>query len=437
MTARRTGSAGRGGILADTLWSYGAMTAMAAAGLALNLLIAAFSGATALGVFNQIYAVFVIAGQLAALGLHDSVQVALASRNTPRRAGYDDTSAAIVLSALVAGLMNGLLAAGMFYLLAPAIGSMLDSAPVAAGLSMAAPGLGLFILNKVGMGVLQGQLRLRLLARLQILRIGVLFAAGLWVVLARRDPALFGLAFSAGELALSLPLTWYVWPKGDGGEDDGSLRLWLRRHYGFGLRALSHGLLSEAYIRIDVLMLGFFAGDAEVGVYSFAALFIEGLFQVAVVIRTVINPRLAALLARGERIVPLLRRAGGAAFIICTGTALLLWWLLPLAGMYFVGDVAMAARPVFAVLAAGMCVYALLVPADQMLLQGGYPGRQSLLMVWNVLMNAVLNFLLIPLYGAMGAAMATAAAFVLAALGALIAAGWTLRHVVCRRADPR
>ncbi len=427
MTARRTGSAGRGGILADTLWSYGAMGAMAAAGLLLNLLIAAFSGAAALGVFNQIYAVFVIAGQLAVLGLHDSVQVALAAR----RQSHPQTD--IILSALSAGLINALLAALLIYLLAPAIGEMLDSPSVAAGLSMAAPGLGLFILNKVGMGILQGQLRLRLLARLQILRIAVLFAVGLWVLLTRRDPAFFGLAFSAGELVLSLPLTRCVWPRGSAGGDEGSLRLWLRRHYGFGLRALSHGLLSEAYIRIDVLMLGIFAGDAEVGVYSFAALFIEGLFQVAVVIRTVINPRLAALLARGGRVVPLLRRASGAAFIICAGTALLLWWLLPLAGMYFAGDIAMTARPVFAVLAVGMCVYALLVPADQMLLQGGYPGRQSLLMAWNVLINALLNFLLIPLYGAMGAAMATATAFVLAALGALIAAGWTLRH----RADPR
>ena len=423
-----SGSPGHGGILADTAWSYGAMAAMAAAGLALNLLIAAFSGAAALGVFNQIYAAFVIAGQLAAFGVHDSVQVALAARSGAGRQAQ--AGAASVLSALAAGLLNALLAALLFYLLAPSIGGMLGSRAVGAGLALAAPGLGLFVLNKVGMGILQGQLRLRLLARLQMLRVIVLFAAGLWVVLRQWDPAFFGLAFSAGELALSLPLILRVWPEGRA--EDMAVRAWLRRHYGFGLRALSHGLLSEAYIRIDVLMLGLFTGDVQVGIYSFAALFVEGLFQVAVVIRTVINPRLAALLARGGRVAPLLCRAGAAAFAVCALSALLLWWLFPLAGTYFTGNIAAAARPVFAVLAAGMCVYALLVPGDQMLLQGKFPARQSLLMALNVVVNISLNAWLIPRYGAMGAAAATAAAFVFAAAGALVAAIWTARRAAAR-----
>jgi O-antigen/teichoic acid export membrane protein len=58
-----------------------------------------------------------------------------------------------------------------------------------------------------------------------------------------------------------------------------------------------------------------------------------------------------------------------------------------------------------------------------LLLQSGLPGRQSVLMSLYVAVNVVLNIALIPLYGLMGAAAATATA--LAAAGVmLLAASW-------------
>ena len=56
----------------------------------------------------------------------------------------------------------------------------------------------------------------------------------------------------------------------------------------------------------DILMLAIFVSDRDVGIYSFAALFIEGLFQVPVVFRTLANPELAQQMgADGQaRMVP-------------------------------------------------------------------------------------------------------------------------------------
>ena len=51
----------------DTAWNYLAFSVMALTGILLNFLIAWKSGIESLGVFNQIYAVYVILGQLAVL----------------------------------------------------------------------------------------------------------------------------------------------------------------------------------------------------------------------------------------------------------------------------------------------------------------------------------------------------------------------------------
>ena len=58
----------------DTAWNYLAFSVMALTGILLNFLIAWKSGIESLGVFNQIYAAYVILGQLAVFGINDSVQ---------------------------------------------------------------------------------------------------------------------------------------------------------------------------------------------------------------------------------------------------------------------------------------------------------------------------------------------------------------------------
>ena len=53
------------------------------------------------------------------------------------------------------------------------------------------------------------------------------------------------------------------------------------------------------------------------------------------------------------------------------------------------------------------------MPLDYVLLQSGMPGRQSMLMAFNVSINIVLNAILIPMFGLWGAAIATGVSFAL------------------------
>jgi O-antigen/teichoic acid export membrane protein len=78
---------------------------------------------------------------------------------------------------------------------------------------------------------------------------------------------------------------------------------------------------------------------------------------------------------------------------------------------------------VLAILLAAVVLYAAFDPFDQLLLQSGFPGRQSLLMASAVFANVILNLLFIPRLGLAGAALATACSFAAAAV-LLLVASW-------------
>jgi len=80
-------------------------------------------------------------------------------------------------------------------------------------------------------------------------------------------------------------------------------------------------------------------------------------------------------------------------------------------------------HPILLVLIGGLLIYSVMIPMDHMVLQGGYPGRQSLLMTFNVTINVMLNLTLIPFFGLYGACSATAFSFVIAAI-AINGASW-------------
>ncbi len=404
----------------DAAWNYGAFALMAGTGVILNFFIAAHFGTAALGVFNQIYAVYIVAAQMAVFGIHDSAQKYIAQHSSDT--GVRQT---VARAAVIAATGFGIVVAALVGLCADLIGSIVDSQPVGLGVAMAAPGLAFFAINKVLMGILNGERRMRAFAMMQGVR--VLSILGFAFLTAYQDwPAyVLGAGFTVAEVLIFVPLLIFVRPWRMDAEVQAGTREWLRRHLDFGAKALPNGFLAESYVRVDVLMLAVFVDDAAVGIYSFAAMFIEGLYQVPVVIRTVVNPVLVKLIGDGDK--PALGRFGRrimvisiAIFIAGAGAVHLVF---PHLAPYFPQGLVAGAEPILFILTIGLGLYAAFVPLDFILMQAGMPGRQSILMTLNIAINVGLNGILIPIYGIEGAAMATATAFVLSAL-TLNAAVW-------------
>ncbi len=68
---------------------------------------------------------------------------------------------------------------------------------------------------------------------------------------------------------------------------------------------------------------------------------------------------------------------------------------------------------VFVILLAGIFAVSAFTPFDSLFIQSGFPGLQSILAAAVILTNVMLNFLLIPKYGVVGAAYATSISYLL------------------------
>ncbi|MBT4220138.1 MAG: oligosaccharide flippase family protein [Rhodospirillaceae bacterium] len=399
--------------LTDTAWNYGAFAVMAASGVILNFFIAVSFGVETLGVFNQIYAVYVISAQFAVMGFHDSAQKHTAELD-------DDTDRRDVVSAAAVALAVafGFLAALVLYVLSGPIGRLFDSQPVGMGLALASPGLMFFAVNKVLMGVLNGIRRMRAFAVAQAFRVTAILVVCLAIGVMDKPGYMLGISFTIAEVLLLPMLLMMVRPKAEHFANGEEFKHWLKTHFNFGSRALINGFLAESYIRIDIVMLGIFMSDQHVGIYSFAALFVEGLYQLPVVVRTIANPVLVRLLGSGDKLetTRFCRRVAGMSGAIFVAVAAVVLLVYPYLGPYFPDDLVALSHPLLMVLAAGLAVYSIMIPLDHILLQAGQPGRQSLLMTVNVALNVILNLTLIPVFGLYGAAAATAIAFVTASL---------------------
>lgn len=412
------------GISTAAAWNMAALGVSGVAGVVLLVLVGAIFGAATLGTFNLQFAVFLVAGQVAVLGMQASTvrAVAIASdlrtRRTQLRGALLATSAVAGAVALVLWIARDLIAAA------------LGRPTLAAGIGWVALATLLFALNKVLLAALNGLSHFRAFAALTAARALLLLAAfGLLALLgvegdrivlilpmAEGVLLLVGLATLAGELA-GRRRTQRTERAVDA-EDaplPPSMLATVRGHLRFGSLGFGSNLLQELNVRIDVIVLSLFVSDELLGVYSLAAILVEAIAQVPVVLRTVLAPRVILMLERHDRqglaeLVTLVRPRLRLAMVVITVIAVAAY---PSAILLVTGDTVLAGgRVPFAILMAGTAFAAGYAPFGLLLIQAGRPADQTLLTLAIVLINVVGNLLLIPTFGLEGAAVATALSLV-------------------------
>jgi O-antigen/teichoic acid export membrane protein len=398
---------------ADLVWNYASLAILGISGIAINVVIGLVYDPATLGTFNQVVAAYIVFSMLAAGGIHFSVLRAMASDGAGRDAGADILRGALVPTLLLSGLTTLL-----FIALSSPVASWLESPPVTQGMRIAAPGLFFFALNKVLLAVVNGQRRMRAFAVYQSLRY-LLILGGLLLAVGLEAPGeiLPGI-FSFGETLLFLALAADVsirlpWWR------PGSWRRWGGRHLLFGVKSALSGILLELNSRVDILMLGWFLADDKVGIYSFAALFAEGFFQLLVVLQNNYNPILARMVSEGriaelESIVRRARRRTYAAMVL-VGLAAIAVYPIALRVLTNKPEFEESRLP-FTILVAGIVLASGYLPFQNALSMGNRPGWHTALIGMTVLFNGLANALLIPLWGIQGAAAATGLAFVFSVL---------------------
>ena len=203
-----------------------------------------------------------------------------------------------------------------------------------------------------------------------------------------------------------------------------------RRIYVFGTRGQLGSLLSLVNLRFDFLFLAAIAGPATLGIYAVASKYAEVVRVVPIAANWVLYPRFArsdaaVAAATSRRLIP---RAGAVTATIALPLALAAGAVIP---TLFGGAFDTAALPA-QILLIGLAAEGMAGVVTAFLYGRGRPGLNSLAAGMGVTVTIVLDLILIPRLGAVGAAIASSTAYLTTTL-ALIA--W-YRHVTRSTSPP-
>ncbi len=394
----------------DVSWNVVSFGFMGVSGILLNVLIAKFYNTSTLGIFNQVYALYILFSQLAIAGIHLSVLKNISHYNDKPDEVKAIFSAAIYLVSCISivVIFIAIFSRSLWI-------HIFKSPGVELGFLYVLPALLFFALNKTYLAFHNACRRMKVFAAFQSLRFFFfLFFLTLLICLSY-DGNKIPIIFLLSELTLFLILFFF------------SLRFirfsfssrvltWIKNHFLFGTKALFGHLLADVNTRVDVLMLGVFVSDKIVGIYSFAAMLADGFNQLPIVFRSNVNPvitryrfsknieELEAAIKKGKRLA--------YKFLIPLGVAATIFYPLILHIFRFQAEFSILFNSwgIFAILMAGTLLSAGYLPFQMMLNQVGHPGYHTIFLFLVFTTNIVLNLILISIFGMYGAAVATALA---------------------------
>jgi len=182
-----------------------------------------------------------------------------------------------------------------------------------------------------------------------------------------------------------------------------------RRVASYGLRGQVGGLITLLNLRLDVAILGAMAGPAVLGGYAVASKYAELLRLPGTAVTWVFYPRLAKLDQPEAAAVArrMIRPALAGILVAAIPVALLASPVLRILYGASFGPAVAPAR----VLVAGMILAGASGVASAYLYGRGTPGLNSLVLGVGLALTVVLDVTLIPQFGALGAAVASTAAY--------------------------
>ncbi len=386
---------------------------LAVSGLAISTLLGRQFGVLAVGQLNQLATIHIIAGQIAAFGIHLSCLRHLSNLEIGTYSWNKSCKSALQLV-----FLTGLIAIGLVYSSANFVETAFSSPGLSEGIQWTAFAIGLFGFNKVVISILNAADHLHTLAYLQMIRPLVWVAGTIFLVIINQShPSLLGQLLFAGELAgafvgVGLLVTRLL--KGTQiGQDQVN---WLARHAVFSWRAMPSHLAIELNTRIDVLVLSVFVSPALVGIYSFAALLMEGVFQIGVVFRTVLNRRLTRSLAdkNQNQISSIFKKWGSFSLWATLFTSMVLGTIfVPMIDLLSLDPGLKDGLPSLIILLVGATICARYSPFWMSLALGGHPLAHTRLMLQLCGINVFLNLAFVPFLGILGAALGTSIMLVL------------------------
>ncbi len=385
------------------IWNIGSLLLLAVGGILLNTIILKFSNAENLGVFNQVFSIYLLISQIGVGGIQFSVLKEISQNHQDLNECSLITSSGMIMAAVTSSTIVLL-----SYLLIKPIGILLDSPLVAESLRYALPGLIFFSINKVLINSVNGLRHMRAYAVFKALRYVLILGIVSMYIILDFPGTYYSYALLWSELALGLVMLIYIHFKMYRLNFSTHIYKWFKPHISFGMKGFMSGILTTLMIQIDVLVLGIFANDSTVGIYSFAATMANGFMQIPIAIRWNVDPVIGHYLAGNEiaKVDELSRKVKSFFVPFMNLVGILSIMFFPIMMIILKPETSITTSwIVFSIIMIGVIIGSRYRPFIGVFLQGGRPGFHTILVGSLALINTILGFVSVPLLGIFGAAI--------------------------------
>jgi O-antigen/teichoic acid export membrane protein len=402
MVAPRSTEAGeprRPGFASSALLTWGTNVAGAVLALGTVLIVARELGADGRGQVALLTAIVVLTANFATFGVQEAnANVAAAEPETRPALATNSVLLALSLGALAIGILAGLITA------VPDVAGDSDRTLLwitLAFVPVLIVQIFLRFLVQADYGFAVANAAALLSAALAIVGTGAFAVLGILTV-----GSAVGVWLAAQALEAAILVSYIAWWLAGFGRPDPALA---RRSLGFGLRAYPGRVMQLGNYRLDQWLLGAIAGSRELGLYSVAVAWSEALWYLPTALAAVQRPDLVRADRReaGRQAVRIFR----ATAVVTVGAGAVMIVLAPILCVDVFGGEFHGSIDDLRVLVAGALGMAALKLFGNALVAQGRPGLQSASIAVGFVCTVVLDALLIPPFGGLGAALASTLAY--------------------------
>ena len=388
----------------DVQWAFISLAISSFVHFLLRVVLGRELGASGLGLYTLVFTIYMFGMQFAAFGIGSAVSKYIAEHNENLKRVKEFASSGVIGS-FISGLTFGII----LYLFSNVIAiNFFHSPEMVHLLKITAFGFPFIALQKTVLGTLTGLRKMNYFALLNIVQNVSVFALSVILVILFKmnvTGAVFGFIFPT--IFVGLFSLFFI---KDSFEVPSKLfNTVLRELSWFGFYVVLANSISMINTQIDSLLIGHFMNETEVGYYAVAVVLIQGITLLPSAVQKVSGPIIASYHGKKEyeNIKNVIKKTLVKTFLI----TIFLSTLLAILGKFLIGilftEEFLPAYIPLLILLIGYSIYAPLISVGGALSNIGKVNILFRIDALCALMNTILNIILIPKFGIIGAASAT------------------------------
>lgn len=407
----------------DVQWSFISIAISSFVHFLLRIVLGRDLGAYGLGLYTLIFSIYTLGIQFAGFGIGNALTKYIAENNGDIKKVNE-----FVSSGLVGSIISGFIVGAILYLFSDAIGAgIFHNLEMSGLLKITAICFPFIALQKTVLGTLNGLRKMNYFALLNIFQnILMVIVSIILVVFLKMEinGAILGLVYPTiftGLFSLYFIKNHYIYMPRFFNSTSRELSV-------FGFYVVIASSIGVINAQIDSLAIGYFMNGVDVGNYAVAMILIQGILLLPSAIQQVTSPAMAEYY--GKRNYQNIKNLMENVMLKTLLITIFLSGLLALFGRYvisfFFTDEFLPAYKPLLILLIGYSIQAPMISIGGWLASVGKVEMIFKISLFCVLINMILNVILIPRFGIIGAAIATSFSLV---ISVIISLGFIKKYV--------